>query len=170
MDEHPPTQEPQVCKKCRALLPATWFHLMPQKSTGRHGSCLACCAKQHRALSRRVPHTPQQKECQQCRRTLKAACFHRKRASADGLRRVCRDCLRGDKQTRKRPLVSVQVPDKRCGVCKLVKPAAGFYAWQSSSDGLCTECKECTNLRRRRQRQQSGRQDSSSSSSSSSEH
>jgi hypothetical protein len=152
-NEHPPTGESQVCKKCHDPLPARWFHFEPRNLSGREGSCLACRAAAKHALSRRKPQPPKQKLCRKCQRTLDAACFSRKRVSADGLCGRCRECRNADAKSRKQPLFTVAVPEKRCCDCKMAKPAAEFYINRHSVDGLTTECQECTKLRVQQQRQ-----------------
>ena len=160
-DEHPPAGEPQVCKKCHSELPARWFHLAPKNSSGREGGCLACRAARRRTYSSRECVVPQEKECSKCHRTLAAACFSRRRASPDGLRIICKEYHSEYTQSRKRALVQVEVPSKRCCVCKTDKPAAAFSVARRVTDGLATECKECKiklELRRRQQRLQQQRQ------------
>jgi hypothetical protein len=142
-DEHPPTGEPQDCKKCHKHLPARWFKLEPANLSGRRGTCLACNAAEKRAHYHRQHQTPQQKECRQCNRTLEAACFNRQRRSIDGLQYMCKDCQRTHAKKRKQPLLYVEVPTKRCSRCKRVKLAAAFTPARHTVDGLRGECKEC---------------------------
>ena len=160
-DEHPPTGEPQICKKCHSELPARWFILQPRNSSGREGRCLACRAAWRREYSSRQRHVPEQKTCSKCHRTLAAACYSRTRASPNGLDSRCKECHSEYTQSRKRALVQVEVPSKRCCVCKTDKPAAAFSVTRRVTDGLATECKECKiklELQRRQQRLQQQRQ------------
>ena len=152
-DEHPPTGEPQVCKKCHSELPARWFHLAPKNSSGREGGCLACRAARRRTYSSRECIAPQEKECGKCHRTLAAACFSRRRASPDGLRIICKECHSEYTQSRKRALVQVEVPSKRCWACKMDKPAAAFGARPRAPDKLNAACEECASRLEQQRRQ-----------------
>ena len=152
--EHPPTQEPRICKKCHKLLPARWFAEHAHNRSGREGGCLACREQQRRGDRDRERQPPEQKQCQRCRQTKAAKCFSRRRASADGLQPCCKECVSADKRSRKQPLVHVEVPTKRCYSCMVVKPAADFHRTKRSMDGLSSECKDCSVRRLRKTRQQ----------------
>ena len=141
--EHPPTQEPQVCKKCHKLLPARWFAENATNRSGREGGCLACRANRRRALDNgRRCQPPEQKQCWQCRQTKAAECFSRKKGNADGLEGTCKACTNASTKSRKQALLHVEVPTKCCVKCKVVKPAADFYGVRRTVDGLESQCKE----------------------------
>ena len=163
--EHPPTQEPQICKKCHKLLPARWFAEHAHNRSGRDGHCLACRAKQTRAYHVRIERQPpEQKQCQQCRQTKAAESFYRHGASADGLQPYCKECFKAQSNSRKQARIHVEVPTKRCSRCKVVKPAAEFCPKRQLVDGLHDHCKVCNNRstlewrQQRRQQQQQQRQ------------
>ncbi len=152
-DDHPPTDEPQQCRTCGTVLPATFFRLACRLPLGRYTSgCLACDSEAKLRFAQQIPDVPDAKRCGRCHQEKPAPDFPDRRASPDGLQNWCRRCLSAYVAARKAPLVRVTVSSKWCCKCGEVKPAARFTTSDVSGDGLHWVCKPCAALASRQQR------------------
>lgn len=89
------------------------------------------------------------KICTECKIPKDVSCFHKKTASKDGLNCYCKDCARELKRHGRalRAKQSKVTPkNKACTRCGTVKTSGCFYKFKYSTDGLRSECKECSKL------------------------
>lgn len=96
---------------------------------------------------RKYPDPQAEKECLRCRLVLPAENFYTNKRASSGLHTWCKPCCaeRQRDLAKKRSSTGdyIQRPQKKCGKCLYVLPAAQFYRYRSSIDGLSGACKRC---------------------------
>lgn len=99
-------------------------------------------------------HITPEKRCGKCKVVKLASLFSRCRSSRDGLQGRCKACdnaVKHEQHVRNSRRV-VEIPsEKRCGKCKVNKPADQFNHCRSKVDGLQGRCKVCDKIARRDQ-------------------
>ena len=149
---HPPTTQPQTCRKCSVRLPADHFAVAGDNRTGRRTQCRACL--HHYIVRRRAalppPVTVESKRCLDCGETMPAADFSRG-SGIGGLQPYCRPC--DGKRATSRNLARAppqQPPPEQLlcvGPCGKVKPSADFSSRPGSLFGVNRVCKACDSQR-----------------------
>lgn len=82
------------------------------------------------------------KVCTKCCKSFAVSFFYPDLRYSDGRTSWCKKCFsKQRKKNRKRH--AVQVKEKMCRVCSIVKLAEEFYRCPSSKDGLNSFCKKC---------------------------
>ena len=102
------------------------------------------------------------KTCSLCNKTKHLDDFHKNPNASDGRHSRCADCVnrlaaeRRDKsliaKARKEKSSLAQQGKKQCSKCKKIKSLDEFYSKKGSSDGLKSECKECSLKEKRAKR------------------
>ncbi|BDA42149.1 hypothetical protein COCOBI_03-0340 [Coccomyxa sp. Obi] len=110
---------------------------------------------------RRNPVSPGCKMCVGCQTEKPFSEFHKSKRRYDGLNTYCKACAKKLHATWRasRPGVAPCVASKNCGGCKQTKPASEFHADRKRTDGLQTQCKDCTSALHKRWRDERRRED-----------
>lgn len=148
--ENPPTMKPLECAHCKSRLRASFFAMHPLSASGRQNICHACAADKTRRNRDKPRSKPQQKTCRECGVQKDAAEFYANRAYSDGLVHRCKACQKAVYGGGQKPAYKVEVLEKVCLRCKVVKPAAEFCRYASRFDGLYYYCRQCEAEVRRR--------------------
>ena len=86
------------------------------------------------------------KTCSSCGLQLEANRFSKNKSKSMGLQNECKSCTALYKRRYYAQLQSrgMVIPkEKVCSTCKKCKPAAEFFRWSYSADGLNANCGEC---------------------------
>lgn len=82
------------------------------------------------------------KKCTKCGEVKPLEAFNKISTGVLGRSSCCRECVS------LRPKFSVNVSEKICPSCKLIKPASSYYTNPGNKDGLQWSCKDCYRDRR----------------------
>lgn len=135
------------CSKCHEYKPATTAYFY-KKRNALHSRCKACLIADYPRLRPLYPPVPEgQKRCSKCHLCFPStpAYFCRYEKSKDGLVWCCRSCS-NKHLVKPRKIYPMLLPGfKRCGHCKIVKPAndTQFHRNKSRADGFDNFCKDC---------------------------
>uniref|UniRef100_A0A6C0DZV1 Bro-N domain-containing protein n=1 Tax=viral metagenome TaxID=1070528 RepID=A0A6C0DZV1_9ZZZZ len=86
------------------------------------------------------------KKCYNCKKVLDVSQFPKNKSSYDGYNNSCSICnTEKGKKYREKLIVEekIEVKNKMCNTCKLVKPIDNFYNRRVSKDGKDLYCKDC---------------------------
>ena len=151
------------CRKCKRILPVSYFSKNRQNKSGYYHHCKDCHKKMEKEIEKKWKKKREkssfefsldvklEKKCKICGRILPISMFWGRRASKDGHSHYCNDCFSKNTKARKQRLKKRDLPEevlpkeKRCYKCGRLLPRASFRRDSTNSDGLDSRCKDCRN-------------------------
>lgn len=97
------------------------------------------------------------KQCSSCKKFKERKYFRKDRTRPDGLNPSCTKCLSvrglGQKRNKDAPLPKEVFAngEKRCTICRELKPLEEFHVNKNARDGRWSRCRKCDNLRKVRE-------------------
>ena len=85
------------------------------------------------------------KTCSNCKNNLPLHNFSKNAAKKGGLEPYCKKCAT-EKYYKSKNKEKIELQEKKCTKCSLIKDICHFYNRAGSSDGKTSECKDCTNM------------------------
>lgn len=136
------------CRSCQQVKPLDQFNRRLGNRDGLNYYCRDCEHAYKRAARVRRAKEPisvTQKTCIKCGASKPRDDFARGPSTADGLHPYCRACqgYYNRKRRQARALLPIDIAEKRCTRCNLVKEAADFHRQSTTSTGLDNYCREC---------------------------
>jgi len=152
----------KICTVCKIEKELTFFYFNNRNKVNCNGSysskCKDCTSKiaAKKALQRRLSKmVATEATCSICHITKPSSDFNMSSHSTTGLTTACRACNKY-KRIAKVKLLKENgfiAPVKVCYTCKVEKPSNMFRKNKSIADGLNSNCKECTSIKRKQKKE-----------------
>lgn len=150
--------ETKVCSKCKIEKLLDDFHKHKLSKDGHRHECKECVSKIEKDRAEYYKNNLiiiTEKRCSRCNIIKPVSEFNKKSYSKDGYSPACKNCasvLYGHKIPYNN--IKHDINDtKQCSGCKEIKNINEFYVNTYHKDGLCSRCKQCSDIRTKKYRQ-----------------
>lgn len=141
-DVNTPKDPTKICIVCNVEKHVDAYYDRFENVDGKEGRCKICYAawKKELKLKRQpvIPKNIKTKPCRKCKETLDLEYFSPHGTSRDGYSYICKNCIFTP------PLVRTE---KKCGMCKVIKPVSEYNNCRTASDGKSCYCRPCGKLK-----------------------
>jgi hypothetical protein len=147
------------CTGCGEVLTMDAFGKPKKRKNGSltyNARCIPCNKAYNKAYYKKwkakKKSTPNTKRCVSCNIIKNHKKFYGHPGRPDGLQSDCKQCASEKQRLRifrkQNEVNEVVAPEKRCSICKKVKPADEFARARAKATGLASSCRKCFNKRR----------------------
>ena len=146
----------KLCSRCGQTKSGRLYYADSSKRDGLSAYCKDCArvrAKENqrrRSLDFNISDIPAQKLCSMCGITKSSADFQIRKCSSDSLQSYCRACSVTQYERRLSKVAASSIPsviEKTCITCGITKLSEDFSKSSIKTDGLNSECRDCSNSR-----------------------